>query len=102
MDGIRGSGCLVQDVSRVGIVQWVGGWIFSWVRVGEWVVGPWSRVVLLEEVRVRSTTITCEQKLQIFIHVQKLYRTTPDLFRNTGTKSVPPACGGCSARQPTD
>ena len=25
MDGIRGSGCLVQDVSRVGIVQWVGG-----------------------------------------------------------------------------
>ena len=92
MDGIRGSGCLVQDVSRVGIVQWVGGWL----------VGPWSRVVLLEEVRVRSTTITSEQKLQIFIHVQKLYRTTPDLFRNTGTKSVPPACGGCSARQPTD
>ena len=70
--------------------------------VGGWVVGPWSRVVLLEEVRVRSTTITSEQKLQIFIHVQKLYRTTPDLFRNTGTKSVPPACGGCSARQPTD
>ena len=75
MDGIRGSGCLVQDVSRVGIVQWVGGWL----------VGPWSRVVLLEEVQVRSTTITSEQKLQIFIHMQKLYRTTPDLFRNTGT-----------------
>ena len=36
----------------------------------------------------RSTTIISEQKLHIFIHVQKLYRTTPDLFRNTGTKST--------------
>ena len=34
----------------------------------------------------RSTTITSEQKLQIFIHVQKLFRKTPDLFRNTGTE----------------
>ena len=39
MDGIRGSGCLVQDVSRVGIVQWVGGWVDFLLGAGGWVGG---------------------------------------------------------------